>query len=215
MQDLRHFPLPSHGVPLTVQRASDRVIILGWKQRPAADARGGEQTFPAYIFGLVGVWRIVVIVLLCVGGLVLVASLLLVLFGDQPLMLNGKPVRNRFVAALLVLAVLGAFVVIGSIMLRGGARINRIMSGEFGDWRLELTRQAWTATDQDPIHGGGKVSVKPEAIRRISIDGENRLLAEYGADSIHLTPRLTLETATWLRNALCRHLGIRPLNGSG
>jgi hypothetical protein len=210
MQNLRHFPLPPRGVPLTVQRAGDRVIILGRKGSPATDARGGTLTFPAYTFGFLGAWRIVVVVLLGVGGLILFASLLLVLFGDQPLLLNGKPVHNRFIAALLVLAVLGAFVVIGWIMLRGGARIDRIMSGEFGGWRLELARHAWTATDQDPIHGGAKAGVKPETIRRISIDGENRLLAESEADSIHLTPKLAPETATWLRDALCRHLGIRP-----
>ncbi len=208
-QTMRMFPTPARGIPLRVERQAEQVVITGDLGVAAVD--GPRPALALHLASaLIGRWRWILLIPLVAGGMFILAALLLTAFGDQPLRFNDRPIHNRWLALAIVGAAFVGYVVVASVMLRGFGRTAQVLSGHRGTWQLTLRSDLWRSERKPVIGNATRREADPRSIRRLTVDAQGRVVADQGGPPLELTPPIDGRAATWLREALCRHLGIKP-----
>jgi hypothetical protein len=213
-------PDPPPNVSVRLERTDDSVEFSGTpttsKSLPAEKPELGGSS-PVFLFARVfsRFWTCGVMVIFGFGIIFLLFVLGLVLFGDVPFEMNGKPLGTG-VAVAFVVAFLTAWVVGGVVMLRGGRHIRSVLAVVSGEaparqWRLRIDRNRIDAIQEEMGRATGACQCSPEDVRRIFVKPDGVLVAESADRSSATVSDLVLagpldqQDADWLEDTL-RHL---------
>jgi len=224
MSKFWRIPDPPLDVAVRMERADDYVEFSGIS-RTSNDVptlkmieNGASQTF---LLGRVflGFWTCGVLFLFGVGVVFLLFALGIVVFGDVPFEMNGKPVGTG-VAVAAILAFLATWVVLGVVMYRAGRHIRLVLSMMSGDtparqWRLRINQETMTGIQEEMGKVTARCECNREDVQQIVVKPDGHLVAQLFNESsesesgVVLAGPLDQQEGDWLVDTLKRLLGIR------